>query len=149
LIERGGVHYGIPGNSPEEVLSALIRSLKDLLSISPEELLQACLEREALVSTGIGGGIALPHPRNPAAADRDSQFAALGFLEHPLDWSAPDGKPVDTLFFIVSASAALHLRTLSGINFFCQDDSFLRLLKSRASRETIIKYITETEQDWK
>jgi PTS system nitrogen regulatory IIA component len=149
LIERGGVRCGVPGNSPEEVLSALIGSLKNPPSISSEELLRACLEREALVSTGIGGGIALPHPRNPMAADKDSQFVALGFPEHPVDWNAPDGKPVDTLFFIVSASPKLHLHTLSQVNYFCQDDGFLTLLKNRSSQEAIIRYIKETEQDWK
>jgi PTS system nitrogen regulatory IIA component len=152
LIEKGGVYYDIPGNSPGGVLSALIGSLKNpplISSFSMEELLRACLEREALVSTGIGNGIALPHPRNPLAADRGSQFTALGFPKHPINWNAPDGKAVDTLFFIVSASAALHLHTLSRINFFCQDGAFLRLLKDRSSQEAIIKYITETEQDWK
>jgi PTS system nitrogen regulatory IIA component len=148
LLERGGVYYKIPGNSPREVLAALIGSLEKP-SISGEELLMACLEREALMSTSIGGGIALPHPRNPMAADQDSQFAALGFPEHPVNWNALDGKPVDTIFFIVSASAQLHLHTLSRINFFCQDDAFLRLLKNRASREAIIRYIKETEQNWK
>jgi PTS system nitrogen regulatory IIA component len=149
LIGKGGVYYGIPGNSPGEVLAALIGSIENLFSISAEELLRACLEREALMSTGVGGGIALPHPRNPMAADRGSQFTALGFLEHPVNWNAPDGKPVDTLLFIVSASAKLHLHTLSQINFFCQDDAFLGLLGNRASRKNIIKYIKEAEQDWK
>lgn len=149
LLERGGVHYRIPGNSPGEVLAALIGSLKNLPSVSAEELLRACLEREALMSTGIGGGIALPHPRNPMADDSGSQITALGFPEHPVNWNAPDGKPVDAFFFIVSASAQLHLHTLSRVNFFCQDAAFLNLLKNRASREAIITYIKETEQDWK
>jgi PTS system nitrogen regulatory IIA component len=83
------------------------------------------------------------------AAGPGSQITALGFLEHPVNWDALDGKPVDIIFFIVSASAKLHLRTLSQINFFCQDDAFFRLLTNRASREAIIQYIKETEQEWK
>jgi PTS system nitrogen regulatory IIA component len=149
LLERGGVHYRVPGNSPQEVLAALIGSLKNLPPVSAEELLRACLEREALMSTSVGDGIALPHPRNPFVAEGGSQITALGFLEHPVNWNALDGKPVDTLFFIVSASAKLHLHTLSRINFFCHDGAFRNLLKNRASREAIIRYIKETEQDWK
>jgi PTS system nitrogen regulatory IIA component len=148
LLERGGVHYRIPGNSPKEVLGALIGSLKKP-SVSAEELLNACLEREALMSTSVGNGIALPHPRNPFVADHGSQITALGFTEHPVNWNSLDGKPVDALFFIVSASAKLHLHTLSRINFFCQDAAFLRLLENRASQEAIITYIKEAEQDWK
>jgi PTS system nitrogen regulatory IIA component len=149
LLERGGVHYRISGNSPREVLAALIGALKNLPPVPADELLQACLEREALMSTSVGNGIALPHPRNPMAADRGSQITALGFLEHPVNWNALDGNPVDTIFFIVSASPKLHLHTLSRINFFCQDDAFFTLLKNRASGEAIIQYIKETEQDWK
>jgi PTS system nitrogen regulatory IIA component len=149
LIKKGGVYYHISGNSPGEVLSAFIGSLENLSAIPAEDLLRACLEREALMSTSIGNGIALPHPRNPIATDSASQFTALGFLEHPVDWNALDGKPVNTLLFIVSASAKLHLHTLSRINFFCQDGTFLKLLESRASRKAIIEYIEETEQDWK
>jgi PTS system nitrogen regulatory IIA component len=148
LIESGGIYYTIPGNSLQEVLSALIGSIKSLPAVSRQELLRACLEREALMSTSVGSGIALPHPRNPLAAKSEDQFTALGFLEHPVNWNALDGKPVDTLFFIVSSSAKLHLHTLSKINFFCQDEAFLKLLQNRASQNDIIKFIKDTEQDW-
>jgi PTS system nitrogen regulatory IIA component len=147
LIERGGVYNKVPGTNPKEVLSALIGLLPQLRQ--SEDLLKAVLEREALMSTSIGRGIALPHPRNPAVSKSEDQFAALAFLEHPVDWNALDSKPVDTLLLIVSASAKLHLHTLSKITFFCQQDVFLELLKKRASKEEIIKFIKDTERDWK
>lgn len=145
LLERGGVYYGLGGGSVREVLDALIKAIPS--PGSRDDLLRTVLEREALMSTGMGGGIAIPHPRTPAP--EKNQFAALAFLENPVDWKAPDGIPVDTLLLVVSASAKFHLKTLSAISFLCMQDEFRKLLAQRASQEKIIGFINETEQKWK
>lgn len=148
LIERGGIYRDLEGTTPREVLSALILALPSIPSVPGDKLLTAVLEREALMSTSIGKGIALPHPRNPLVASDTSQFAALAFLKNSVDWNSLDGKPVDTLLLIISASAKQHLHILSKINFFCQQEEFCRLLKERASREELLRFIGETEKNW-
>ncbi|MDR0450205.1 MAG: PTS sugar transporter subunit IIA [Treponema sp.] len=148
LIERGGVFYDIPGANPEKILTELISRLSGKTA-PPGELLKAVLEREALMSTGIGGGIALPHPRNPVITDENRQFVAVAFPESPADWKALDGKAVHTALLIVSAGARLHLRTLSKINFLCRQEEFLELLQNRAPKETIIRFIGEAEKTWR
>jgi PTS system nitrogen regulatory IIA component len=65
-----------------------------------------------------------------------------------VDWKALDGKPVHTALLIVSASAKLHLHTLSRINFFCQQEGFRELLERRADLEEITKTIREAEAAW-
>jgi PTS system nitrogen regulatory IIA component len=100
------------------------------------------------MSTAVGHGISLPHPRNPLITDTHEQFVAIAFPKRNVDWSALDGAPVHTVILIVSASAKLHLRTLSQINFFCQQESFRALLENRASREEIIKVIGDAEEAW-
>ncbi|MDR2402773.1 MAG: PTS sugar transporter subunit IIA, partial [Spirochaetaceae bacterium] len=74
LIERGGVLYHVAGNTPQEILTGIINLVPLPLSIPKDDLLKAVLEREALMSTGIGKGIALPHPRNPVISGREQQF---------------------------------------------------------------------------
>ena len=149
LLERGAVFYDFPGNSIREILEALVAKIPTLPSTPPiEDLLEAVLEREALMSTGIGHGIAIPHPRNPMAANLEEQFAILAFLKNPVDWKALDAKPVDTVLFIVSSSAKSHLKILSGITFFCQNEAFLKLLRDRAPGETLIAFIKDTEREW-
>ncbi len=81
LIKRGGLYQGLRGTNPKEVLEAFIGALSPIPSVKPDELLTALLEREALMSTGVGGGIALPHPRNPLVMKDSEQFVALAFLE--------------------------------------------------------------------
>jgi PTS system nitrogen regulatory IIA component len=149
LLRRGGVWYDIPGTTPKDALTHIIGTIPAPPSVDRKLLLEAVLEREALMSTAVGYGIALPHPRNPIVGRADEQFAAAAFLSRPVDWNALDGKPVHTVLLIVSSSAKLHLHTLSRINFFCQQEAFRGLLESRASLEEITRMIAEAEAAWK
>ena len=149
LIERGGIYPGVKGSTPREVLSALVKAIPPIHSVSSDVLLKAVLEREALMSTGIGEGIALPHPRNPLVSADSEQFAALAFLEAPVNWNSLDGKPVDTALLIVSALAKTHLQVLSEMSFFSREEEFCRLLKERASQEELLCFIRETEKNWR
>jgi PTS system nitrogen regulatory IIA component len=149
LLNRGGVFYGIGGGSPQEALTNFFERISVPPSLDKKLLLDAVLEREALMPTAVGNGIALPHPRNPLISNAEDQFVSVGFLESNVHWKALDGKPVHTAILIVSASAKLHLHILSRINFFCQQESFRKLLKIRSSREEICKAIEEAEKTWK
>jgi PTS system nitrogen regulatory IIA component len=148
LIERGGGFRRIPGAGPQELLTNLIEGIALPPSVDRGVLLNAVLEREALMSTAIGSGIALPHPRNPLITNPSEQFVTIAFAEQEPDWSALDGKPVHTVILIVSASAKHHLHTLSRINFFCRQESFRDLLRNRASPQEIFKAIEDIEKTW-
>ncbi|MCL2831931.1 MAG: PTS sugar transporter subunit IIA [Treponema sp.] len=149
LLERGGIYYGLPGGPVQKILETFINTIRIPDSITSRILLKAVMEREALMTTGIGNGIAVPHPRNPVITAPEEQFAAIGFLEHSADWKALDGKPVNSLILLVSASAQYHLKTLSIVSFFCQQDEFNKLLNEKAEGSKIIDYIKNTEKNWK
>jgi len=148
LIEKGGVYHNVPGATPEDLLAVVINCLPSAPSLNVNELYRETLEREALVSTGIGRGIALPHPRNPMMGEDGEPLVAVIFPAHPLDWNAPDGVKVHTVFLIVSSSNKQHLNTLSEINFLCQQENFYSLIKERASEEVIIAAIQKAETSW-
>ena len=152
LINRGGVYYHVAGSGVRELLGNLIGGLKlppeTDAAIDRERLLKAALEREELMTTAIGHGIALPHPRNSLITDGARQFVAIAFFEEPVNWNGLDGEKVHSAIFIVSASPKLHLRTLSRINYFCQQETFRELLARRAPREEIIRVVAESEQAW-
>jgi PTS system nitrogen regulatory IIA component len=148
LIKRGGVLYQAPGNTPQEILTGIINMVPVPLSIKKGDLLNAVLEREALMSTGIGKGIALPHPRNPVISGREQQFVTLAFPARPVNWNALDGKMVHTIMLIVAASAKEHLHILSKLNFLCQQENFYQLLQDGASGDEITGFIREAERAW-
>jgi len=149
LVERGGVYYDVPGASPKELVAGVIGLMPPLEAVAPGELHRQIMEREALVSTGIGRGIALPHPRNPVLAGTDAQpLVAIAFPVMPIDWNTHDGSKVHTVFLIISASAKQHLDTLSKINFLCQKEIFRSLIETRVSKKEIIAAIKEAEDSW-
>jgi PTS system nitrogen regulatory IIA component len=152
LIERGGVYYNISGWNPKEFITAVIGLLPAIPGLERESLLGEILNREELMSTGIGRGIALPHPRNPISDALPLVTAlpkvTIAFPAQPIDWNTPDGSKVHTVFLIISTSAKQHLGTLSKINFMCQQEKFYSLIKIQAPKEEIITTIREAETAW-
>ena len=148
IVERGGVYRNVSGSYPGEILANITNLLPAFPFLKPEALLRAVLEREALMTTGIGKGIALPHPRTPMLEEGENPFVAIAFPLWPLDWNTPDGSKVHTIFLIVSKSAKQHLGVLSKINFLCHDEKFYSLIKSRAPNEEIIAAIRKAETEW-
>jgi len=148
IMQRGGIFKDIKGNKPEEVLGSLINLMPPNEALPKDTLLKAVLEREALMSTGIGRGIAIPHPRSHLLESEQDQIINIAFLENPVDWNSIDGEKVDTLILIISASTRQHLHTLSAINFLCRQDDFCIMLKERSSLEKLLVFIREVEKQW-
>ena len=148
LVERGGVHYGVPGSNPKELIASAINLLPPIPSLDPQTLLREILDREALVSTGIGRGIALPHPRRPMLGENGDPLVAVMFPAQSLDWNTPDGSKVHTLFLIVSSTTKQHLSVLSKITFLSQQEKFHSLIATRSPQEKIIAAIREAENTW-
>lgn len=148
LVERGGVFYNLSGSTPSEILAEAVSTIPVPEGIDRAKLLTAVLEREALMPTAVGDGIAFPHPRSPMIQDPNLQFVSVCFLMRPIDWRALDGKPVGTALMVFSASPRLHLQTLSRLNFLCRQASFRKLLQARASREELVEAIRTAELTW-
>lgn len=91
-------------------------------------LAAALIEREGTRTTAVGGGVALPHARTPAAA---REGVAVVRLKPPLEFEAPDGAPVDVVFVLVGppGDPAEHLRRLAAVARGLQDRDLLRGLR--------------------
>jgi nitrogen PTS system EIIA component len=148
LIERGGVYYNIAGSNPVEVLNEATKAMALPKSLDRESLLTAILEREALMPTALGHGVAIPHPRNSMLADAAAQRVAVFFLKSPVAYNALDRKPVSVLFLILSADARSHLATLAAVSHLCQSPAFLEFLATRPSKEELVARIAEAEDAW-
>jgi len=148
LIERGGVYYNIAGSNPVEALNEATKALALPKSLDRETLLTAILEREALMPTALGHGVAIPHPRNSMLTDPSMQRVAVFFLKSPIPYNALDRKPVTVLFLILSADARSHLATLAAVSHLCQRPEFLAFLAARPSKEELVARIAEAEAAW-
>ncbi len=148
LIQNGGIYYDIPGDTVREVLHNAIAGIQTPPHISQEEIIAALLDREGMMSTAIGRGIAIPHPRNSIITAIEDASVSLCFLKNPVDFGALDRQPVHSLFVLLSSSPRRHLEVLSKISYLCQLEDFLQLLQTRASSAEIINFIQTQELAW-
>jgi PTS system nitrogen regulatory IIA component len=137
-LEAGGIHYRVGGTDKASVLTAVVELMRLPDEVNRRFLYQVILARETLGSTGLGDGIAIPHVRNPIVMHIPKPTITLCFLEHEIDFNAIDGKPVHTLFTIVSPAVRAHLHLLSRLAFSLRDEEFRALLARQASREEIL-----------
>ena len=136
-IEAGGIFYRLEGKSRDEVLADVVEHLRLPDEVDRDYLCRVLIAREKLASTGIGEGIALPHPRNPSLLHVTRPTVTLCFLEQPVDFHALDGIPVQVLFTLIAPTLRAHLHLLSLLGFVLRDRNFRKTLAEPGSREEI------------
>jgi PTS system nitrogen regulatory IIA component len=144
-LAAGDILYGVQGGDKTSVL----RGIMDLLTL-PEEvdrefLFQVLLARETLGSTGIGGGIAIPHVRNPVILHITRPAVTLCFLKQPIDFQALDGQPVHTLFLLITPTIRAHLHLLSRLGFVLRDKEVKAALGRQPPREELLEVLARAE----
>ncbi|HVR84667.1 MAG TPA: PTS sugar transporter subunit IIA [Planctomycetota bacterium] len=138
-LEAGGVLYHLAGAQKAAVLRSMIDGLPFPPSVDREMIYQILLAREGLGTTAIGYGIALPHVRHPIILQEvPSPRITLCFLEEKVDFGAPDGLPVHTLFWLVSPSVRSHAHMLARLAALVQNKDFQTLLSRRPSVAEIL-----------
>lgn len=127
LLAEGGVALRSGASSKRQALHLIAEVAAPALGVDDARLFAALLEREALGSTGLGGGVAVPHARLPGLTRVTGVFMRL---ETPVAFAAVDDRPVDLLFalFAPPAAGAEHLRALAAVS---------RALRAPAMREQL------------
>jgi PTS system nitrogen regulatory IIA component len=145
-LEAGGVFYRVSGSDRESALREVVALLRLPPEVDREFLLRVLLAREAIVSTALGDGIAIPHVRNPVVLHIDRPLLALCFLENAIEYGALDGKPVNTLFAIISPTTRAHLHLMAKLSFVLRDKTVRRMIWNQHSRPAILAEIARAEQ---
>lgn len=114
-LERGGIHRGLFGSTQAEVIAGAVDRLQLPPNCDRDLLREMILARAAQGTTAIGDGLALPHARYPFVADVRRPILGLCFLSAPVDFRAPDHRPVSAMFVLVSPSVRIHLQTLASL----------------------------------
>lgn len=144
-MDRGGIFRSVKGKTVSEVF----RNTVYLTPLSPEVdkafLVDLLLQREKLASTGVGHGVALPHPRYPLENLFSNAIITTSFLENPVDFKAIDGQPVFVLFMLLSPTTRMHLHYLSRLSFCLRNREFISFLKTRDTPEAIFGEIERLE----
>lgn len=146
-LEAGGVRNRVAGKDKTSVLKSVVQLLPLPENVEREFLLSALLTREALGSTGIGRGIAIPHVRNPIILNVKKPTVTLCFLEQPIDFGAPDGVPVRVLFVLISNTVRIHLHLLSKLAFVLSQELVRQALAGETPAAEIIKAFKKAEAE--
>ncbi len=109
IVLRGGA------SSKRQALQAVAEAAASALGLDEAQALDALLEREALGSTGLGAGVAVPHARVPGL---DRVCAIFLRLDTPVAYESLDDRPVDLLFALFAPvnAGAEHLRALAAVS---------------------------------
>lgn len=124
------VKLPLAGRSKDDIIRELVNTLAAAgLADNPQELLDSALEREGLMSTGIGKGVAIPHGR---AKGVKRMAAAYGIAREPVDFGSLDGLPVQIFFFIATPGSIVadHVRALALVS---------RILNREGIREQLLR----------
>ncbi|MHB8417605.1 MAG: PTS sugar transporter subunit IIA [Myxococcales bacterium] len=145
-FRAGGIHYRVGGETKEAILQAVVALLPLPEGIDREFMLRMLLAREALGSTALGQGVAIPHPRSPIVMPGIGPSVAACFLDHPVDFGALDGAPVHTLLVLLSPSIRAHLHLVSRIAWALRDPGVQAALAERSDRERLFGAIERVER---
>lgn len=146
LLEPQTVLSNLEVKDKTEILHRLVATLEGNVSAEvSEKILEAVIERESIMSTGVGKGLAIPHGKTAAV---EQTYAAFAVLKDPIDYEAIDHKPVNMVFLLVGpqASNSLHIKMLSRISRLMNNSDFRGRLSKCTSSEEIIEQFKNEEQ---
>lgn len=145
-MKLGGVYYDVAGGDVDSILETSAMRLSKVSEASKKILHQRLMEREKLMSTGIGKGVAIPHPRTPLEDMGDDSILATFFLKGRVDFGSIDDKPVFVLFILLCPTTKEHLNLLSRLAFCVRDDAFVSFLETVPDPEALFSKIEAFER---
>jgi len=144
-MQRGQVFYDISGDDVGSVLESAVGVIPGLSGETRQELYRRLMDREELTSTGIGKGVAIPHPRSPVIDETDAASITTCFLKKSVGFRAVDDKAVFILFILMSPTVKTHLYLLSRLAFCLRHEPFVDFLSTRPEPAPLFDKIAEFE----
>lgn len=138
VLEKDLIKIPLRSETKNAVIEELVDILVEKKKLSNrEEILSAVLSREALGSTGLADGIAIPHAKTTAV---DSVSVVVGIAAKPIEFDAQDGKGSQFFFLVVAPEheASAHIEVLASIARATASPAFKRLLGASHNAEEVM-----------
>jgi fructose-specific phosphotransferase system IIA component len=148
FLSKKAIVTDIKSTKKEDVIKELVDALieaGDIEKRSGNKLIDSLMSREALGSTAIGQGIAIPHAKSDCV---EKLVAAFGLSNKGVDFDSLDGEPAYIFFLLVAPqdSAGPHLKALARISRLLKDKYFRDTLRTCEDDKAIIKIITQEDE---
>jgi PTS system nitrogen regulatory IIA component len=147
VLPKEAIIVDLKSRTKPEVLAELVAPLAGLAGVNPEELVQVLHERERLGSTGIGGGIGIPHGK---LKNLDNLLIGFGLSRRGVDFESLDGEPTRIFFLLMTPenSTGLHLKMLARISRILKNEPFKERLLKAESPDQIYEIIKEEDEEF-
>lgn len=147
ILAPSCVHLDMDVSDKTELLTKLVDVVVGTGKVKDRDaLLKVILDREKLMSTGIGYGVALPHGKSNVV---ERSVAAVATLREPIDFDALDDKPVNIVLLLVGTedNVGAHLRLLSRISRMVGSEQFRTNLLAAHSVEDVVDLFSTYEEE--
>lgn len=137
ILEAGSISIADPASSKKRILEQAARLLAGSAEEpDAEQIFERLLERERLGSTGLAGGVALPHARMPGLEESRGAFLQLA---NAVEFDALDGNPVDLVFALLVPENANeeHLQLLARLAAMFNEEELRERLRKAGTEEAL------------
>ncbi len=146
-LNKNAIIDDLKAKDKKGILEELVYPLVETTGIDQETLVKVLIERERLGSTGIGGGVGIPHGKLDSL---QSIALGLGVSRSGVDFESMDGKPTHIFFLLLTPenSTGLHLKLLARISRLLKKGPFKEKLLQALDRDEIFRALKEEDEEF-
>ncbi len=147
VLKKETIIADLKAGDKKGIIEELVAPTALVADVNQAELVKVLMEREKLGSTGIGGGIGIPHGK---MKNLDSLLLSFGLSHKGVDFESMDGQPTHIFFLLITPenSTGLHLKLLAQISKILKNDPFKERLMNAADGDEIYRIIAEEDEDF-
>lgn len=148
LLDKDSIAMSLKSRTKDDVLDEMVDLLDKAGKIKERAaVLKAIVDRERIMTTGIGNGVAVPHCKTSAV---DRLVAGLGISREGIDFQAPDNEPARLIFILVAEenNPGPHVRALARLAKLLSSKNVRESLLSARSPESILEVIRKKEEEF-
>ena len=145
LLAPNRVRVPLRSQTKDELLRELVElAAGERDAAAVHSMLESVREREQVLSTGIGGGVAIPHGKTPLI---DELVVAAGVCARPVEFDALDGAPVELCFLLIGpeSAAGAHIKALSRISRLLRRDTLRAALRAADTGDAFLRIVRDSE----
>ena len=147
ILSKEAIVTDLKSTNKKGVIEELIAPIVRRAGVEHDDLVRVLMERERLGSTGIGGGIGIPHGKLKSL---ESLVLGFGLSRKGVDFESMDSKPTHIFFLLLTPenSTGLHLKVLARISKLLKNDLFKEKLLNAAGRDEIYDILEADDEDF-
>lgn len=143
-LYRGEVLADAVGKTKEEIIKKTMEEMANHFELDPGVLTDLLLDREQMMSTALGHGIAVPHTRD-FLLDTHYDVVITVYPKQPIAYGSLDGEPVHTLFFLFASEDKHHLHLLAKLAHLSSDEERRAFFRTKPSKEHLLEFVKKWE----